>query len=528
MKLILFKERSENMKDIQVYQWGSIQWLTDQRRATSEILDIGLVTIEVGGGQEKHIHYGDEQYVYVLEGQGISYVDGVESALTRGSMLYIPAGAVHETRNTGHTSLLELIISYPKELDQLWDKQVDILKSANGLINVSEDTWLLSEDEIDVLTTYTKSLALPIALYGTKGQPLYSNGAFPRVCCDLCHIDEDIKNCHLYEKDMYYSSPAYSEQTAYYCKYGLAVLDTPVIVGHQMIGHIRGGHLLLEDDFQKIHPKVAALSKTLAKIPKGRLRIILTQYKKMAEQLSYDHSRRLSAEKKDASPVKSDQSLKEDLDLALGKLLNLQINNHFLFNTLNAIAGLSIEEGGFKTYEAIINLSKLFRYSLRNVQEFVPLSEEVDYIRQYLDLQKIRFGDRLSVSFEIEDKSLKCYVPFSTLQPLIENAFVHGFRDYSGQMSVVIKASVQKETLTLEIMDNGMGIDGGVKEKLLSSIREGSLPRHGLALVYDRLGLFFGQDIELSISDRSHENKQGTCIKVILPKRLLQEGLLGG
>ena len=102
---------------IQEYEWGTIEWLTDQSRVSGEMLDIGITHIYPGRSQEKHIHYGDEQWLYVLSGKGISSIDEEISEIGPGDFLHIPAGAAHETKNDTTVPLIELLISYPKSMD---------------------------------------------------------------------------------------------------------------------------------------------------------------------------------------------------------------------------------------------------------------------------------------------------------------------------------------------------------------------------------------------------------------------------
>jgi len=515
---------------IQNYEWGTIEWLTDQGRTTAEVLDIGITTILSGYAQEKHIHYGDEQWLYVVSGTGISVVDDVECVMKPGDSVHIPAGAIHETRNTGEIPLVEMLISYPKQLDYIWTEQNTSLSSSMNLIDVSDQELILGEDDIELISAFGETLALPITIFNTHGETLFTWNQFPKPCIDLCKIDEGLNQCHIYAQQISYSSPGYSEQSAYYCKYGLAIIDTPMILNNQMIGRIRGGHILTEDNNEKIHPLLKGLTKNSANIPKGRLRIILNQYKKLAYQLAEAHHNQLAQNPVEGEDQRNKstldiRTLKGDLNLAMGRILNLQINNHFLFNTLNAIAGLALEEDSFKTYRSIIDLSKLFRYNLRTSQEFVSIKDEVNYIKNYSALQKIRFGDRLKVDIKVPEDALKFYIPFNTLQPIVENAFVHGFRNYEDNMVIELTVESLEKTIELSIKDNGQGVTNDIKELMLKKLEEVSAPRRGLSMIIDRLRLFFGNDFSYKIES---EFGSGFEIRLIIPKRALKEDMMGG
>lgn len=516
---------------IQKYEWGAIEWLTDQTRSTSEGIDIGITTIFQGLVQQKHIHYGDEQWLYIISGEGVTVVDQIEYDMAPGTTIHIPAGAAHETRNTGDSPMVQILISYPKQFDELWNQQKDRFKSANDLVDVTNQILLeLGSGDVEIIRTFGETLALPITVYDTNGEMLFTWGQFPNPCCELCNIQTGLDNCHIYASKLLYSSPAYSEQSAHYCKYGLAVIDTPIVLNNQMVGSIRGGHVLTEDNADRIHPALKEFTMNLANIPKGRLRIILSQYKKLAAHLAHSYHGQLLRQLDDnnsdeISTTPNIRALKEDLDLALGRILNLQINNHFLFNTLNAIGGLALEEGSFITYRSIVDLSKMFRYNLRTNQEFVSIKEELDYIKNYSALQKIRFGDRLKMDIHAPDESLKYYIPFNTLQPLVENAFIHGFRNHEGNMNILLTIEERDKNIELLIVDNGQGLTELEKRTLIKKLAAASSPHRGLSMIIERLKLFFGGEFSYQIDSKPEE---GFEIRLIIPKRTLREDLLGG
>lgn len=252
------------------------------------------------------------------------------------------------------------------------------------------------------------------------------------------------------------------------------------------------------------------------------------QYKRLADYISQaqenDYLNSLSAQTSGKNDASNIQSLREDLDLALGKILNLQINNHFLFNTLNAIACLSLEEHADKTYQAIIHLSKLFRFNLKKIQEFVPLLEEIEYIRNYTELQRIRFGDRLEVELDIKADLGKYYIPSNTIQPIIENSFVHGFRNFQDKMKISISVISEHQNISIHVKDNGQGMGMDRLNKLLDSIEDITEKRHGLSMVIDRLHIFFGDEFQFNISSNIN---QGVEVVFKFPKRTIKSDILG-
>jgi LytS/YehU family sensor histidine kinase len=141
--------------------------------------------------------------------------------------------------------------------------------------------------------------------------------------------------------------------------------------------------------------------------------------------------------------------------------LQMQLNPHFLFNTLNAISSLM-----HKDVEAadrmIVQLSDLLRYALESTNEQeVPLQQELDFLNRYLEIQRARFGDRLVVRHEIAPETLSASVPNLVLQPLVENAIQHGIEPHARPGQIVLRARRENGVLDLEVQDNGVGLANG-------------------------------------------------------------------
>ncbi|SDZ57075.1 two-component system, sensor histidine kinase YesM [Evansella caseinilytica] len=174
--------------------------------------------------------------------------------------------------------------------------------------------------------------------------------------------------------------------------------------------------------------------------------------------------------------------------------LQTQINPHFLYNTLEAIRMKSLAEGGLTTAKMIVQLSELFRHSLKTA-ELVTLEEEQNHAHQYIELFKIRFPGQLTSHFEGREGLNHYLVPPFILQPLIENFLIHGFKQSSNDNRLQIKMREKKATLWIEIEDNGKGISeeklAPLKQKLASG--DSSSKSIGLANVNQRIKLKYGQ-----------------------------------
>src|SRR5262245_46459439 len=138
--------------------------------------------------------------------------------------------------------------------------------------------------------------------------------------------------------------------------------------------------------------------------------------------------------------------------------LKMQLQPHFLFNTLNSISALNHEDPKAAN-RMIARLSELLRLSLENdgAQE-VPLHQELDFLKRYLEIQQIRFGERLNVRYDVEPSTMDARLPNLLLQPLVENAIQHGIVPFSAGGEIHIQASRENGLLCLRVADNGPGL----------------------------------------------------------------------
>jgi two-component system LytT family sensor kinase len=171
--------------------------------------------------------------------------------------------------------------------------------------------------------------------------------------------------------------------------------------------------------------------------------------------------------------------------------LLMQVNPHFLFNTLNSIAVLVRKNDVEGAGSMIEKLSAFFRHTLdTQAEQWVPLRQELDMVEQYLDIEKVRIGPRLSVVYDVSDAALNFRVPMLVMQPLVENAIKHGVGRKPGNCELRIEASVRDALLTLKIRDTGAGCDFGMLQ------HGGGI---GLNNVRERLQQTYGSDAGLRL-----------------------------
>ncbi len=197
------------------------------------------------------------------------------------------------------------------------------------------------------------------------------------------------------------------------------------------------------------------------------------------------------------------------------KSLYGQIEPHFLYNTLDAIRSLAILNDDKQTGDAIVKLANLFRYNSSMKGDFVPVRAELNNIRDYLDLQKLCYSRKFDYSIHVPAELEELPVMRFCLQPVVENAIVHGFRNVRSGGALEISIQRQEAVLHIVIRDNGCGIAPDELEALRSALSAGTQDGHiGLRNISDRLRLYFGTAHTLHIESDGHS---GTTVWFDLP-----------
>lgn len=179
------------------------------------------------------------------------------------------------------------------------------------------------------------------------------------------------------------------------------------------------------------------------------------------------------------------------------KVLQSQINPHFLFNTLNCINQAAIKENALQTESLITSVSGILRYSLRMMDRNASMEEEVTVVKQYMFIQQLRFEDRIKFNLHVRGDLSKVLVPGMTLQPFVENAFIHGIEPKEEGGVINIDIWEQGDVCTVLIEDTGCGIDDGTLNKIISEDigleHIGHTTGMGIRSVVQRLELIYGQ-----------------------------------
>ncbi len=198
--------------------------------------------------------------------------------------------------------------------------------------------------------------------------------------------------------------------------------------------------------------------------------------------------------------------------------LQSKINPHFLYNTLEMINAMAKVKGEREISEMILLLADLMRESIRSKRKLIPLKEEAAYIRNYLKIQHILHERDLETRVDIPENLESTLVPNFILQPIVENAIVHGIEPRSGRGSLSIVASEEGGTLFLRVADDGVGMnEDKVKAILSQEVEEDELhTKMGLASVHRRIRILYGENFGVKIAS---DEKHGTMVTLSLPAR---------
>ena len=214
------------------------------------------------------------------------------------------------------------------------------------------------------------------------------------------------------------------------------------------------------------------------------------------------------------SALTLEQKLKKEAEFSV---LQAQITPHFLYNTLNTIRCLAEINNQKQIGSMIKSLTELLQYSVNNTNEFVTVSEELKLARNYALLQKTRYNNLFEIEYEIEDNILQYKTLKFVIQPLIENAILHGFKNIEKGGVIKVRGFTEENRLILEVTDNGSGMS---PEDIGNIYRE--IPKHrrsrfngiGIRNVNDRVRFFFGEDYGLFYDS---ELNKGTTARIVIP-----------
>ncbi len=209
-------------------------------------------------------------------------------------------------------------------------------------------------------------------------------------------------------------------------------------------------------------------------------------------------------------------SKEQSVQRAEMRVLQEQIKPHFLYNTIGTISALALENDSEDVSSALETMGRFYRNFLSKGDREIPLEKEVTIVKDYLSLQKLRYGDILIDEYDIAAEAADCIVPKLTLQPLVENCIYHGIRPKGEPGVIRIKAAVEGDDLHIYVTDTGVGMSSEYIDKLMSGKKNGSGDEGSFGLwgTIERIRYYSHRDDVFRITS---EEGEYTCVELIIP-----------
>lgn len=314
------------------------------------------------------------------------------------------------------------------------------------------------------------------------------------------------------------------------CYMGLTMITIPIVISDKCNYSITCGQMLMEggqkEFFEELHLKAGELGLDKSMLIEYGKRVKVVNEKDiatrmmflsmLAEYISITETQ-LEMSKQYTKQLEDTIKLEKNLRETQFRFLQAQISPHFLFNTLNLVTRVALNEKAEKTADLIYCLSDLLRRSYNTPQCSCTLSEEFHYIDSYLNIQNIRYSGMLEIETFIEEKVENAVIPVFSLQPFVENAVIHGIEPIDRKGCISISAVREDDKVLVKIIDNGSGMKQETVDKILKGQIEPSRVQAsgmGIKNVKERLDLFFGDRYEMDIKSSPG---RGTEVAIFIP-----------
>jgi len=361
---------------------------------------------------------------------------------------------------------------------------------------------------------------LHLIVVDSRGYTMSAPGRFPE-CSEQCHRVRTALDTRV-ARNRYDPVPLWSglkDAFAYRCNAGLIEISYPLIAEMGKVGAIICGHFLMEEDClpEERPDGVTVLSQQKLEMVCKLLAFIGGRITELSQALV--SNRQLEEQRAHFIHFMQRQhQLEEALKEAELKALQSQVNPHFLFNALNVIARMALLQGDFQTERVVGALARLMRYTLYQIKSLVSVREEVKSIQDYLLIQEARFQGRIKSSVQVDEAIYDAKMPCMILQPLVENACLHGLEPLTQGGMVMVRGWLDNGQVSFEIVDDGVGMTEQVKTDIFrmeaKADSRGQVSGIGTSNVLRRLQYQFGSNSVVSIDSAPGK---GTRLKLSFP-----------
>jgi two-component system sensor histidine kinase YesM len=305
---------------------------------------------------------------------------------------------------------------------------------------------------------------------------------------------------------------------------GVSYMDEIVTTRQEIRGFIIGllivvlVFILLISAFMssKISQPINRLKTSMELVEHGNFNInIDVQGTEEVEQLSRRFNTMVARIRALMAQIIQEQEAKRKYEL---EVLQAQINPHFLYNTLNSVVRMVGVGKNEDVIQTITSLSKLFRISLSSGKMIITVQDELEHIRNYLILQKMRYKNKFEFEIEAQEETLPYKTVKLILQPIVENAIYHGIEFMVDEGFIHISVAIVDGKMLFQVKDNGVGIPPQKLEHLLTGqVTSEKSSGVGFKNVHERIKLFFGNEYGLEVES---ELEVGTCVRIWIPLRM--------
>ena len=269
----------------------------------------------------------------------------------------------------------------------------------------------------------------------------------------------------------------------------------------------------------KITRPIKQLQAAMKEVQEGKFQPVSIETAGEDEISSLTHSFNSMTERIDELMKKNSKEQAEKRKSEL-KALQSQINPHFLYNTLDSIIWLIETEDSEQAINMTSVLARFFRQAIGNSNIYVTVWQELEYTRNYLLIQQMRYKDKVAFDIRVDSEVMECAIVKLVLQPLVENALYHGLKYKTEQGNILIFGYRQDETVILKVMDDGVGM---TKEALNCIFQKKTDQKHngvGMKNIQDRLNMYYGPGFGLSVDSREGE---GTTVTITIPYQRMED-----
>lgn len=392
---------------------------------------------------------------------------------------------------------------------------------------------IITEDfQNEIQDSFAFATGFGVVFTDAQGNHIGPGGNFCRFCNKINETKEGAHYCALSNKNAIELALETKKPSIYICHAGLVNIEIPLIYDGNCVGAITAGQVLCSEEnaypqdeiASEINwledPELASYYREVEIMDCHQIEATTTALSNMTnyiiQTLAYSQIQETLARKSEQLLREENHRIHLEKQLKLAQLdaLQKQVTPHFIFNVINSISRLlSLKE--YDTAEQMLNsFAEMMRYSLLDIRSSVSLKQELDYIRNYLSIQQIRFGERIQYLIDCEEELLDFAIPFFSLQPLVENSIEHGLLNKADGGQLTLTCTRHDDFDLIEISDNGIGISPEKLEDIRSDARQTEATQNeqhvGLRNCYNRFRLLFGDRMEFHLDSVENEGTQIT------------------